>query len=268
MKNKDNEETNKKRRTPKRVNKARIKTLIGVVLIIAAILGIYYWETIGYKKATYQTVVVFKEDVPAGAVVETNMLGQISYPKDAIIAGAITDYKLILGQTTTGYVAKGAQLVKENFEKTELVVNEGEMVLSIPKSWIYGYPETLRAGDVISLYPVSNVALANADRETYEEKIEYPESWTEDQIKEYEEYNEEPRLVETLVVPEASSEPTISCRVKYVKDSTNREIVDASKNERADGSDNIDTVEVIVTPEQYKTLLQARYDGFVFIIAY
>lgn len=51
----------------------RIKNIIGFMLIITALAGIIFWETIGREASIYKEVIVAASDIQEGSIITNSM---------------------------------------------------------------------------------------------------------------------------------------------------------------------------------------------------
>lgn len=210
-------------------NKAKMKGFIGIVIILAAILLIFVWETYGREALTYQDVLVLKEDVEAHTVISKDMLGYLSLDADTILWEPILDPQQVIGKETITAIPKATMLSDSWFAETNLAVGEGEFIFAIPETWIYNFPQTLRRGDTLYFYPINTSEFTTS----------------------------------VFSGDNAILEATVS----YVKDSTNKEVVDVTP-QRIDGTSSVSDVSVIITPEQYRLLKNAFEAGYQFVLLY
>lgn len=226
----------------RKVHKERLIGACGIVLIILSMLLFICWEKYGREALTYDSVIVFKQDVQKGTIVTKKQLGIMRIEKNSMIEGAIQDPELIIGKRTNSFIPRAAQLCAEYFTNPELVTGEGKNVFSIPMDWIYAFPQTLRRGDRVHFYTVYGDLL----EESYYE-IEYEQ-------------------LEKLISG-GSDKPIVSVNVAYVKDSGNREVVDVTAD-RMDASAVITDIEVVISESDYQKLKNAAESGMQFVIMY
>lgn len=220
----------------------KIKGILGIVFVILAIAGIFLWETYGREALTYTEVVIFKQDVQANQAVSLDMLATMKVPSSQLISEAVLHPEEILGKESTCYLPKGLQLSKKFFQDEEMATGNGRYVFAVPTEWLYFYPQTLRRGDRVFFY-----AVPASDGK----------------------YIETANLTSTAgsIIPDSIDTAILSTRVAYVKDSTNREVIDVTPD-RLDGSAAVSKIEVYINDDQYQ-LLKSNYEaGYQFIILY
>ena len=225
-------------------NKIRIKGVVGVCLILLAISAFIYWESAGREKFTYGEIVVFNQGIDKGKVIKAEMLSSRRLDKTTIIDEAIQDPAQIVGKVALVNIPKGLQLSPDFFIDTQLHVEKGQYILQIPSDWLYAYPQTLRRGDRVYFYTV--------------EKHEDNSSGF------YADYPDDEAAAEEI---KESSKAVLSSQVAYVKDSSNREVVDVVPS-RMDGTSSIARLEIITDEEGYEILRDNYNQGFQFIIMY
>lgn len=220
----------------------KIKGILGVVIIILAIAGIFLWETYGREALTYTEVVVFRQDVQANQTVSLGLLATMKMPSSQLISDVVLHPEEILGKETACYIPKGLQLSKKFFQDEEMATGNGRYVFAVPTEWLYFYPQTLRRGDRVYFY-----AVPASDGE----------------------YIKTVNLTATAgsIIPDNIDDAILSTRVAYVKDSANREVVDVTPD-RLDGSAAVSKIEVYINDEQYQLLKSSYEAGYQFIILY
>lgn len=220
----------------------KIKGILGMVFIILAIAGIFLWETYGREALTYTEIVVFNQDVQANQKVSPDLLATMKVPTSQLISRVVLNSEEILGKETTCYLPRGLQLSEKFFQDEEMTTGNGRYVFAVPTEWLYFYPQTLRRGDSVFFY-----AVPASDGECFESA------------------NSTAAAVSTL--PDDRNTAILKTRVAYVKDNTNREVIDVTPD-RLDGSAAVSKIEVYINDEQYQ-LLKSNYEaGYQFVILY
>lgn len=217
-----------------------IKGYLGIILIIVALLGIYYWENFGREQFLYAEVLAFNESVDKNTVITEELLNKniklLKIDQANIVDDPVTNIKELIGLETKHFIPKNAQLSKKYFDAAEIVLDEEQYIFAIPKDFLIGYPSTLRRKDTVYFYKVKK-------------------SNTVDGI-DYE------NLIKTKV-----ADFVLSTTVAYVKDSSNKEVVSID-NDRLDASAKIEEIEIIVTKEIVKKLNDIYESGYQFILVY
>ena len=131
-----------------------IRIVLGVVLLIASITGVFFWETIGRSKLMMEEVIAAGRDIRAGAVIEESMLIVIEIPKGSRVKKGFSaeEWGMVIGKTTTLPISGKQQLSADFFldETTELA--EDEAFFKIPGSWIAMRSSSLRRGDYVEIF--------------------------------------------------------------------------------------------------------------------
>lgn len=210
------------------MRKQRVRGIIGILLIVISIGGIVIWEKGGREALTYEDVLVLREAAEPGTVIEASMLGTIKMEKDLLIEDRVTDYQTIVGLTAKSYIPAKLQLSQRFFEPEGMTIGEGNYVCAIPREWLCAYPQSLRRGDTVYFYEVDAGDTAGLTR---------------------------------------ADKPVTNVKVAYVKDSTNREVVDITAD-RLDGSAESAQIEVILNDEQFAALCGSVELGRQFVLAY
>ena len=217
-----------------------IFAILGIVLMLASIITIYWWETTGRVQFLYSEVLVLNQSVEANTAITEDMLDLVKIDSGNFIEGAVVDKEKVIGKITAHYIPKYSQLNLAYFigEKVE-AAKEDQYIFTIPPDWYLTFPNSLRRGDIIYFYPVKNLKLnENISSNTSESKKIFME---EDMIK---------------------------GEIAYLKDSGNREVVDIKGEKRYDGSANIASIEIITNWEDFSYLQGLVGENYKFIILY
>ncbi|MGA2775896.1 MAG: Flp pilus assembly protein CpaB [Candidatus Omnitrophota bacterium] len=105
------------------IGKPKLMIIVGVILILMATFLAYNWlseqrrmdeerAAIAYKKmqATQITVLVAKEDIPKGVVINPTSIGTKIVPQDYVQPQAVTSFDRISGMVTTADISQGEQI--------------------------------------------------------------------------------------------------------------------------------------------------------------
>lgn len=217
-------------------NRAKRKGLIGILLIVLTAGGIYAWESFGRQELTYTDIIVFKEDIGERTVVTRDMLGRLKLESSTLPVGVITDPELVIGKETKTFLPSIMPLSEKFFSDPELTAGGDRYVFKIPEQWVYSFPQTLRRGDEIYLYPFRDP--------------EDPPTGESGPVQTYD-----------------TGKPILSARVGFVKDNANREVVNTGDN-RYDGSATLAQIEIIATEDSYNQLREAYESGYRFNLMY
>jgi len=234
----------------RRFKASKIMAVLAVVLILAAISLVYFWETRGREHFLYREVTVMAHSVEAGTIITADMLDVKSIDKGTIIEGAIVDKSSIIGKKAAHFIPGYSQLSQTYFEDENIVLKTDEYIFTIPEDWIITIPNSLRSGDIIYFYPVKIPDEKDESKET--------DGGTRNRSKE-----------DISGIPEEGREDYIlESVVAYLKDSSNREVVTISEEERYDGSSKIASLEIIAELEDISYLKDLAENSYRFIILY
>jgi len=219
-----------------------IFAILGIVLMIASIITICWWETTGRAQFLYSEVLVLNQSVKANTAITEDMLGIIKISPGTFIEGAVVDKEKVIGKTTAQYIPKYSQLNLTYFlgEKVE-AVKEDLYIFTIPADWIITFPNSLRRGDMVYFYPVKIV----------DEKVEENKS-----------------LNSSGSIKVTKESDLVKSEIAYLKDSGNREVVDTVGEDRFDASANIASIEIITNWKDFSYLQGLAEVNYKFIILY
>ncbi|MQY74217.1 MAG: hypothetical protein GH148_01575 [Clostridia bacterium] len=231
--------------TNRRKKSGVVFAILGILLMLASITAVYYWETKGRDKFLYGEVLVLNQSVEANTTITEDMLEVIKTDPGNFIEGAVVNKNEVIGKSAMHYIPKYSQLNLAYFigEKVE-AAKEDQYIFTIPPDWIITFPNSLRRGDEIYFYPV---------------KI--PEV-----NKEGEDKNNSFNTSKSMKI--AKEENMIKGEVAYLKDSGNREVVTIAGEERDDASANIASIEVIANYEDISYLQGLVDENWKFIILF
>lgn len=226
----------------RRIKSGVVFSILGIVLMVATLAAIYFWETKGREHFLYQRVVVLNQTVEEGIPITAEILSEIKVDPESIIDGAVVRQKEILGKYSDQYIAKNSQLALAYFkDDVQDSKKKDSYIFSIPPEWVISFPSSLRRGDIIYFYPVK----AESKKD------------------------EEGRPLRNLeVIKTSDTDDLLYAEVAYLKDSGNREVVDIEGGERYDGSSNIASIEIITGFEDISYLQSSAENGYGFIIFY
>ena len=131
-----------------------IRIILGVLLLIASIAGVFFWETIGRSKLMMEEVIAAGRDIRAGAVIEENMLSLIEIPKGSRIKKGFSaeEWGLVVGKRTALPISGKQQLSADFFLDETAELAEDEAFFKIPGSWIAMRSSSLRRGDYVEIF--------------------------------------------------------------------------------------------------------------------
>lgn len=218
-----------------------LKGYIGVLLIIIALISIFYWEKYGRQKFLSAECIVFRQDIEKNTVITKEMLQVIRCDKELLIKNIVDESEEIIGREAKHFIPKNTQLDKRYFEEQELVLDEGEFIFKVPKEWIKTLPNTLRRKDVVYFYPVANIEANQSD------------------IGRHKRFKEDEAVCNTTVA--------------YVKDSSNKEVItleekQINKDVRLDSTSTVSSLEIIADIDRINLLKEYYDNSYSFIIMY
>jgi len=148
----------------------RLKTVLGIVLILIAVIALLFWEAEGREMLLMETVLVADRDISAGERVDAERLRVVSVPSGSLVDGALSpgDVALLYGKEANVDIVKGAQLSMRYLRDRDDKPKPETSFFLIRNEWIYMCTSSLRRGDqvlitssdgrsVIGLYPVAFV---------------------------------------------------------------------------------------------------------------
>lgn len=127
----------------------RGKRLVGVILMIVSIAALAAWEKWAKEKLLYDQVLVLRENVSRGTVLERDMFETVRM--DVKESGWLSpkEAETLEGKEAVSFIHKGMPLFPEYFEQAELsaAAKDGRYVLSVPEDWLESLPASLGRGD-------------------------------------------------------------------------------------------------------------------------
>ena len=234
--------------------KQKVMSIVSVSLFVIAI-GMFVWYEFGGGRSAlnYSEILVLTEPAIQGQTINESMLQVSKVDKDLIQEGYISSANQIEGLEAKHYIPANTPLISNYFADSDVVLNEGQYVAQIPKSWITSVPQSLRRGDNVVLYATQILS----DSVTSKSITTNEEGEMVVVEKEAEQTTGESKLVKLF-------ETTVA----YVKDSANAEVVTTSTEDRKNASSNIASVEIITTTEEFKKIEQQVNAGSFLIIMY
>lgn len=228
--------------TSRRIKSGAVFSGLGILLMLATMAMIYFWETSGREQFLYSGVVVLNQSVEANISITSDMLDWIKINPNNLMEGAIVEKEKIIGKYSVHYIPKYSQLALAYFkDDTTNIKEEDCYIFTIPADWIITFPNSLRRGDTIYFYPVKIMS----------EKEEENKSFTS---------------LDNIKITNQSD--LLKSKVAYLKDSGNREVVNTAGEDRYDGSANIASIEIITTYEGVSYLQGLADNNYKFIILY
>lgn len=132
----------------------RTRKILGLVLIIAAVSGMIFWETIGREKVMLESVIVAAEVIPAGTLIERRHL-----EKTGVLSGnrIYKSYKWetlpqVLGKVALQDIVKNSQISKEYLGENDFIVKYPKSIFVLHSNWIDMCSSSIRRGDWVDIY--------------------------------------------------------------------------------------------------------------------
>ena len=130
-----------------------LKTTMGIVLVILAIVALLFWEAEGRRLILMDEVLVASADVKIGEQISAGMFNTISVPVGTLVEKAVTpeNAKSIEGKEASVSIIKGAQLSQLYLRNINESPNPPTSFFTIRHEWIYMCSSSLRRGDKVLL---------------------------------------------------------------------------------------------------------------------
>lgn len=205
--------------------------LLGVVLIMSVFGAIYYMMEYQVEPFVYEEVVVANRDIEPGETLNEEMFEYIQVSPISVWVEGINDPSTINGLVATQFIPKKSQFHTEFFDQDIQLL---------------GYSDK---GEKILLYSVPKEWIYS-----------FPSSMRKGDTINFYPIN--------ILGPTEEKGTVASAEVAYVKDSSNREVVDTNSDNRYNGSSTIDHIEILATQTLIKEL-QTQYEkGYEFMITW
>jgi len=226
----------------RKVKRGAVFSILGIILMLATLAMIYFWETKGRERFLYTEVVVLNQSVEAETAIEPDMIDLIKVNPDKLMEGALVKKDEVIGKYSAHYIPKFSQLSLTYFKDESVdTEKEDQYIFTVPADWIITFPNSLRRGDTVYFYPVK-AASENEDE------------------------NRSFNSLSSIKVTEEGE--LVRSKVAYLKDSGNREVVNTEGEDRYDASANISSIEIITSYEDMSYLENLAESGWKFIILY
>jgi hypothetical protein len=227
--------------------------ILSIFLILASLVIFFLFNFAGLKETlTYKEVIVAKKDIQKYQTIKKEDVQVIKIDETAKIKNDIRDINEIVGKMAANFIPENAPFHKYYLTEDIFKVGEGEKVFAVPNDWLFGIPYSLRRGDTITVYPVSS------DKDNNKTIKKDDGAADNDKLINNKEFEDIKNKVE----------PLMRITVIYVKDSTNREVVNVVKESRLDASSKVASIEIIINDEQLNTLNEYRNNGYKFLVLY
>ena len=147
----------------------RFKSILGIMLILLSIGGLFLWEWKGREAILMDEVLVAAEEIQKGTLVDGSMFIVKGVPKENMLEGALTpgDMSILQGKAASQYIPKNNQIVMNYFGNNEFRLKQDESVFVIDPGWIAMRSSALRRGDVVDIYGTNGLGLLGTFRVVY-----------------------------------------------------------------------------------------------------
>jgi hypothetical protein len=198
----------------------RIKSILGILLILLSVLGLFLWEWKGREAIMTERVLVAREEIRKGAEIDSSMFLIKGVSKENLLPGALMpdQMKRLQGKVAMQLISENDQIIMRYFSDNEFYLKKGQSIFAIKPGWIAMRSSSLRRGDLIDIYGATGGEILG----TY--KIAY--------VKD--EADREVRNADVELQRAADTESVL---------------------ERADSTSVIDHIEIITTYSEYEKLV-------------
>lgn len=231
---------------------------LGISLMAVSISAFAWYEWLGGREwVNYTDVLVLKEDVIQGQTITEKDLTTIQIDKKLVTGNVILNKQDVLNKAARHFIPQQTPLHKYFFESQELVLEEGEYISQIPVDWTLSIPDTLRRGDQIIVYATTYASeILN--------QLQGAQQGTTTSLPE-----QVGGAIPALAEDEKGElKELFHTNVAFVKDSSNKEVVTTSTQDRMDGSSTISSIEIVTTTEEFKMLEEQIKLGAKLIVMY
>lgn len=131
-----------------------IKPLLGVLLLVAAAAGLFYWETRGRETVLEDPILVAARAIEQGQKLQETDLRIETLEPDVRVEGALSPEaaEALLGRPATESIRKNEQITQSHFTAPPSLLRPGESVFPLPADWILLQSSSLRRGDRVEIY--------------------------------------------------------------------------------------------------------------------
>ena len=126
-----------------------------MIVLSLSLMGV--WEFWGREELSYEEILVLKESLDPGTVIEEQHFAIKKTDSPSKEALKPKDASGLVGLETAQYVAGDLELRKEYFIPAQYQVGNdtGKGVMALSMDWLLSYPQTLKRGDTIGIYKES-----------------------------------------------------------------------------------------------------------------
>jgi hypothetical protein len=221
----------------------RLKSIIGIILILTAVAGLAYWEIDGRERILTDQVLVARADIYPGQIGSSSLFETIGVTDEQKIKGVLEPSELesIIGQEIKQIIPAKAQISKAYFRTDQHFLKQGESIFVIRSEWISMVSSSIRKKDQIGIYT------AKGDLKIGSYQVAFVKDST---VREVTNAYKEP---DTLGGAQAQSS------IGENSDQTNNTLIGNSYYieplERAEATSIVDHIEIITTLKGYQKIL-------------
>ena len=155
----------------------RLVLLVGVFLAVIAFVGVLVLSggggTTEPEEITEKTVIVAREDIPLGTVIDADMLETKVVPIAGAEADAFVDPSQVVGQTARQNVVAGGQITARTLaggsnQLVNLTVPAGQRAISVLVDQVTGVGTLIKTGDYVDVLVRFEIQPTEEDEETGE----------------------------------------------------------------------------------------------------
>ena len=117
----------------------KVKSIIGVILITASVLGMYFWETSLRERMIFTEVLAAAVDIDEGDIAGKDSFKVISVSQDSLVLGFLKaeNAEALYGKTCVFPLKENALVFKGSFEDAPKPEDDGMYTLALPAGWIF-----------------------------------------------------------------------------------------------------------------------------------
>lgn len=235
------------------MRRGKIKGIIALCIMVLCLVAMYGYLTFGQKALFTKTVLVASMDIEPGTIIDPGthfVVRQVD--DDALISGYLSqsDLPALRGLCASQFIPNNAQVTSRCFDKAGVVLTSDKFVFKIPANWIYAVPSSIRRGDEILIFEIDSEIDRNISASMISNEDKLPV------------YDTTPPM--TII----NEKPVLEATVIFVKDSSNREVVDVDTRTRFDGTSQVSSIEIVSTKDDMQILEKKVAEGKKFILVY
>lgn len=132
----------------------KLKSIIGIILIILSLALMFFWETTGREMFTTSSILVCSDNIKKGQTVGLTDFKTIRINKENVLEGALTPEKAesLEGMSAEVDMVRNQQILEGYFTISKKAKSDNDSIFVIPKEWIFSRSSALRSGDKVSIY--------------------------------------------------------------------------------------------------------------------